>query len=284
MNSFKPLIVLALSLSSPAASALETLTHVAGDAGFRVSSHLVMGQREALLVDAQFTNSEARALIEKIRASGRELTQIFVTHAHPDHYFGLEAIRAAFPRARVLARPSTIAEITATGPGKLAYWRGAYGAAEMPSTLVIPEPVTASALVLEGEALALVDLAAGESETAAALIVPSASALIAGDLAYHGVHLWLAEGRPEGWLANLAAIEATARALGLARILPGHGEAQGLEALGENRAYIEAFLAESARSRSADELQSRMLSLHPDHALPIILTIAAQAAIPAPRP
>ena len=89
---------------------------------FPVSSVLVTGEREALLIDAQFQRNDAENLVRKIRASGRTLTTIYISHQDPDYYFGLDVLHAAFPDARILATPQTVAGIQASAEGKLAYW------------------------------------------------------------------------------------------------------------------------------------------------------------------
>jgi glyoxylase-like metal-dependent hydrolase (beta-lactamase superfamily II) len=80
---------------------------------------LVSGEREAILVDAQFGQREAQQVVEKIRASGKTLTTIYISHGDPDYYFGLETLHA-YPEARIVAaaRPCNIRE----SAGKLAYW------------------------------------------------------------------------------------------------------------------------------------------------------------------
>jgi len=70
---------------------------------FPVSSVLVSGEKEAILVDAQFGKSQAEQLVEKIRASGKQLTTIYISHGDPDYYFGLDTLTQAFPKAKVLA-------------------------------------------------------------------------------------------------------------------------------------------------------------------------------------
>src|SRR5271170_4355066 len=69
---------------------------------------LIKGREEAVLVDSCFIQSDAQKLVKLIRSSGRELTSVLVTHAHPDHYFGLGAIREAFPAAKMYARKEVI--------------------------------------------------------------------------------------------------------------------------------------------------------------------------------
>ncbi len=69
------------------------------------------GRRDAVLIDAAFTRADARRIVDTIRASGKNLTTVYITHGHPDHYFGLEVIRQAFPRARFVALPAAAASI-----------------------------------------------------------------------------------------------------------------------------------------------------------------------------
>ena len=89
---------------------------------FSVSSVLIEGRHDAILVDAQFGASDARKLVERIRASGKQLTTIYISHGDPDYYFGLATVQDAFPQARIVATAQTVAHIRQTQAGKLAYW------------------------------------------------------------------------------------------------------------------------------------------------------------------
>ena len=44
-------------------------------------------------------------LADWIAASERRLSTIYITHGHPDHFFGLKLLRDPFPEARALATP-----------------------------------------------------------------------------------------------------------------------------------------------------------------------------------
>jgi glyoxylase-like metal-dependent hydrolase (beta-lactamase superfamily II) len=98
----------ALAFAVQAAAAELTLdVYNPGEAAiFPVSSVLVSGAKDAILVDAQFGKSQAEHLVQKIRASGKHLTTIYISHGDPDYYFGLDTLTAAFPDAKVLAPAS----------------------------------------------------------------------------------------------------------------------------------------------------------------------------------
>src|SRR5690606_36377879 len=99
-----------LALSHAAAAPLTATVHTAGEAGFSATSTLIAGEKDAILVDAQFTLSEAHRVAAMILESGKRLTHVFVTHAHPDHYFGAEVILRQFPGAKLVAPPEVVAE------------------------------------------------------------------------------------------------------------------------------------------------------------------------------
>src|SRR5688572_27928521 len=115
-TAFAALAALTLLGARPAArpAKLELTVITASPEGFLVNATLITGARDAVLIDAAFTRSDARRIVAAVRASGKNLTTVYVTHGHPDHYFGLEVIKQAFPSARFVAQSGTVAEITRT--------------------------------------------------------------------------------------------------------------------------------------------------------------------------
>ena len=73
-----------------------------------VSATLIFGKRDAVLVDALLTIDQAVALVNWIAASGKNLTTIYATHGHGDHFFGVSTVLERFPNARFVARPDVI--------------------------------------------------------------------------------------------------------------------------------------------------------------------------------
>src|SRR5467141_2514138 len=54
-----------------------------------MSSTLITGENEAILIDALMTNGQADALAEWAKSFGKRITGIYITHGHSDHWLGL---------------------------------------------------------------------------------------------------------------------------------------------------------------------------------------------------
>jgi glyoxylase-like metal-dependent hydrolase (beta-lactamase superfamily II) len=205
-----------------AGAKLEWRAFPAGENGFFRAPVLVWGPTEALLIDGGFTLPDGRALVEAIKATGRELTAIYVSQSDPDYYFSLGPIRAAFPDARVLAASATIAAIQASVEKKLATW-GPHLGDNGPKTLadiVMPTAFDGDHLAVDGQAIQIVP--AQGLANRRYLWAPSLSAIFGGVLVFSGVHVWTAdtagaEARA-AWVRELDAMLARAPAV----VVPGH--------------------------------------------------------------
>ena len=276
IQTLSAILSLAATLSTQAEEpSIKVLSHTASEASFLVNSHLIVGSKDAILVDAQFTKSEAHKVVELIQSQKKNLKTIFITHGHPDHYFGLEVLKEAFPKAQILARAQVVKAIDQGFGPKQQYWKPIYKD-EIANKKVLPQAFAGASLSLDGQRIRLIDLEAGESEASTALFIESGKTLIAGDAVYSKVHLWLAEGRSEGWLKNIK----TLKALSPSRVLPGHGAEGGPELLSRNEQYILDYEKAAASSKTQEELVGQMKALYPSEALPVILEIAAGAKKP----
>ena len=72
------------------------------------SPTLISSERDAVLVDTFITMEQNRALAEWVAASGKNLTTIYATHGHGDHFFGVSTIEQRFSGARFVASPDAI--------------------------------------------------------------------------------------------------------------------------------------------------------------------------------
>jgi glyoxylase-like metal-dependent hydrolase (beta-lactamase superfamily II) len=73
-----------------------------------MTSTLIFGEYDAVLVDAMTTVAEAEALANWVALHNRNLETIYITHAHFDHFYGLSVLLDRFPNARAIATPKTL--------------------------------------------------------------------------------------------------------------------------------------------------------------------------------
>lgn len=256
---------LAGALPAHAAGPLRIEVYNPGEkAIFPVSATIISGEREAILVDAQFQRKDAEALVERLRAGGKTLSAVYISHGDPDYYFGLDVIRAAFPQARILASTPTVAHIRATMEGKLAYW-GPILKDDAPHSLVLPETLNGDTLELEGRRIEIRGLQ-GPSPDRSYLWIPSLKTVAGGVVVSSGIHVWVADNQtPQSrrdWQATLREITA----LKPARVVPGHylGAAPaGLGALKFTAAYLRDFEREAAKAGTSGALVAAMKTRYP---------------------
>ena len=117
------------------------------------SATLIFGERDAVLVDAFLTAEQAAALVEWVATSGKNLTTIYVTHGHGDHFFGIGALLNRFPNARAMATPDVV-KIRYCGC-RLSrkyvsnFWNARYPG-QIPERLAIAEELKGNVIQLEG--------------------------------------------------------------------------------------------------------------------------------------
>ncbi|MBK0061129.1 MBL fold metallo-hydrolase [Pseudomonas sp. S44] len=249
------------------------------DALFPVSSVIVSGEREAVLVDAQFGKAQAEQVAERLRASGKRLTTIYISHGDPDYYFGLDTLTQAFPDAKVVASAATVAHIRQTMDAKLAYWGPQMGA-DKPAKLVVPQVLAGNRLELEGQALEVVGLDGPQPERSFVWI-PSIKAVVGGVVVSENIHVWMADTQSAqsqtDWLATLAHIEKLAPRT----VIPGHylgQSSRSLDAVRFTAGYIRAFDSEAAKARDAAALIAAMSKRYPNLADESSLELGAKVA------
>jgi len=235
-----------------------------------ISSTLVYGKRDAVVVNAFITVEQARALVDWVVASGKNLTTIYATHGHGDHFFGASTVLERFPRARLVATPDVVKIMRQqASPQSLgSFWNSLFPG-QISYHLVIAEGLTENVIDLEGHDLVVVPLGHTDTGNTTCPHVPSTSLVVAGVAAYNGVHVYLAESDPQRrreWIAALDTIES----LNPRAVIAGHkrpGNADSSKIIEETRQYIRDFDRIAGTTTTARELYDKMLELYPDRSI-----------------
>lgn len=86
-------------------------------------------------------HSDAKQIADGIAKSGKTLKTVMISHAHPDHFMGLDVITERFPKVRVVSSQNVVTDIKTDGPWMFSMLRDKVGP-EGPTWLVIPDPLT----------------------------------------------------------------------------------------------------------------------------------------------
>jgi glyoxylase-like metal-dependent hydrolase (beta-lactamase superfamily II) len=241
---------------------------------------LIYGEQEALLVDTFLSDAQTAELAEWISATGKRLSTIYITHGHPDHFYGLKLLRDRFPSARAVALPQVVESMRrALAPDSVEIWRRRFPGM-IPDRLVAAERLEDGTFSLEGNAIVAMDIGHTDTDHTTCLHVPSIGLVVAGDAIYNGTHPYLVESDGQGlndWLAAIDKIEA----LNPRAVVVGHGPLDPDNSprhIQETRRYIQDFIRLKSETATAQELFDRMLALYSDRINPGSLWGSTHAA------
>lgn len=260
-----------LSVTGVAAHAAQPLKlevhSAAATSMFPVASELITGATDAVLIDAQFQRNDAEALVQKIKASGKKLTTVYISHSDPDYYFGLDVVHAAFPDAKIVATAPTVAAIQASKDGKLAHW-GPILKDNAPRALVVPEVLSGNSISLEGREIRIVGLD-GPTPARTFAWIPSLKTVVGGIPVSNNIHVWVADTQTAAsrrdWLRTLDRIDALRpRAVVPGHALPGaDGKVSHTTGVAFTRGYLKAFETEATRAKDSAALVAAMKKRYP---------------------
>ncbi|KAI8936117.1 hypothetical protein NX059_007616 [Plenodomus lindquistii] len=255
-------------------SQLETFLHVNSEKGLSSVSTLIIGAKNAVLIDPPVLLPDAEDIVQWIKSkTSCPLSALFVTHHHPDHYFAANPILDAFPTAKFLTAPYVRAGIDLEFDAKLPLLQGMFPGqvAQLPRK---PDPYPFSFFNLVGNEASPVFLLGpvqGDSVDHCLFWLPSERTLICGDTVYaRSTHVWVEEVESaallDAWESTLNLIES----LSPTKVITGHLE-KGWELdssadIAHTRKYLALFrqaVTENPKKLSMAELQSTFTKAFP---------------------
>jgi len=238
---------------------------------------LIHGEKDAVLVDTFLTADQNKALIDWVVSSGKNLTTIYITHGHGDHFFGIKMLLDRFPNARAIATSGAI-QFMKEESSRGNFWEELFPG-QLPEDIVTAEELVGNEFELEGHKMVSIDTGFTDSKDTTVLHVPSIGLVVAGDVAYNGIHPYMANTNKQTrleWIDALDRIEA----LKPSAVVVGHKKPlneDNPEIIAETRKYIQDFNRLDEVTTTSEELFKKMLEIYPDRANPGSLWSSAKA-------
>lgn len=226
---------------------------------------LIKGEHKMILVDAPFSRADTHRLIGDILETGKDLETIIITHDHPDHFFGLDLLLDTFPNATAIAHPSVVNDILIDAPRGLDRWQEKIGRLA-PRYTAIPKAWDKDHVMLEGERIELLGPVPGDANRIVMVWVPQLKALMASDVLFNEVHLWVGEHFEEhrgAWLKALDQI----KDLDPEVIVAGHKRPHlpdDIESWNYTREYLLKFERHLAEATDSADLAQRIERDYPE--------------------
>jgi glyoxylase-like metal-dependent hydrolase (beta-lactamase superfamily II) len=249
----------------------------ASENSFGVASVIVSGKNDAVLIDAQFTLEDAEKVAQEIKKSGKKLTTIYISHADPDYYFGLEVFKKYFPEVTAYASPATVESIKATAQKKLEVWGERLGKA-ITSNVVLPQVLKGNSIDLEGQKLEIEGLEEFPSKTF--VWIPSIKAVVGGINVFGTTfNLWMADAQTadarKQWINVLDKIEALHPEI----VIPAHANSQSpfdVTAVKHTKSYIQFYEEALKTNKTSEELIKAIKTKYPTLTFETALQIGAK--------
>ena len=267
----------AQSFKTIEANNLKLEVYNASENAFGVASVIVSGKTDAVLIDAQFTLADAEKVAQKIKESGKKLTAIYVSHADPDYYFGLEVFKKYFPEVVAYASPASVEAIKATAQKKLDVWGERLGKA-ITSNVVLPQVLKGNSIELEGQKLEVIGLE--DFPTKTFVWIPSIKAVVGGINVFGTTfNVWMADAQTaearKNWITVLDKIEALHPAI----VIPAHANNASpfdVSTVKHTKSYIQFYEEALKTNKTSDDLIKAIKAKYPTLTFETALQIGAK--------
>lgn len=254
----------------------ENLTiHVLGSPvlGEKVNSILVESSNKIVAIDVPLLKNYSAELKEYIKSLGKPLERVIVTHAHPDHWGTLED----FKEVPIYSLAETQTEIREKGDWVLGFHRTSHGDLVAKEAFVPTHIINEGPLTVDGVSYNIMKIVDAEANKLLAIDIPEIKTLIAQDMIYNKVFLFLGDKTSKGelccknWVAELEKLKKKEYDI----VIPGHGKTTDASIFDHNIDYLKKAETIINASKTGPEFKSRMLESFPKYEVPLTLDMTA---------
>jgi len=247
-----------------------------------VTATVVSGPTEAVLIDAQHLKEDVRDLGDLIERTGKTLTTIYITHAHPDHYGGIGPLMERFPEAKCIALPHIVEDMKKNQEAFAEQFGQMFGDRTVRDD-ALPEPFDGDTLFVDGSPLKIIEIEQADISPTTIVHIPAIDTVVAGDAIYNEIHPMLGLSTADDWPVWLESVDVVEN-LKPRKIVAGHRRPDGDDyavdtMIRQTRSYIQEFAAAYDTAKDEDDLIDIMSAKFPHHANAWTLAFSAYSAI-----
>jgi glyoxylase-like metal-dependent hydrolase (beta-lactamase superfamily II) len=251
------------------------------DDQFWTNSVIIEGAQDVMLVDAQLTKTNAERVLQDIKKTKKPLSIIYITHAHADHFLGLEVFKEAYPGVRIIATSTVVDRINKVYQEKIDKWKTILGSGAT-SHVVAIEKFDGNFITFESSPMEVLRNVQGDTDENTMLWIPGQRILIAGDVLFNDMHVYTPEtdSKARGrWLKSLQKI----RELKPSVVIPGHSKVgaplDASTAVDFTENYLLVFEEELKKAKDPDSLINSMKERFPSADLLLAIERGARANV-----
>ncbi|PIF44404.1 glyoxylase-like metal-dependent hydrolase (beta-lactamase superfamily II) [Chryseobacterium sp. 52] len=229
---------------------------------FPITSTIIYGDKDAVLIDAQFQKQYTEQLVKEIKATGKNLKTVFISHSDPDFYFGLDVIRKAFPNVKIISTAQTAYLISASKDEKMDVWK-AQLKEDAPSEIIVPEAVNAIP-DLEGNKI---EIRHNSEDPAHSFVwIPSLKTVAGGISVSVDSHIWMADTQNtkaiDQWIGQIDAM----KSLKPEQVVPSHFAKLSLspQSLDFVKNYLENYKKAVTENKTSSAVVDFMVKKYPE--------------------
>jgi len=249
--------------------------------GLQVNTQMIEGPNAVVIFDGQLLLPYADEVASYVQTIGKPVDRIILSHAHTDHWGGLQVLTERFPEVCVFALDGVADQIRAGGPARLDRLRRNYGDKAAAKVTVPTETITEGLQRIDGVTYDFKRFVDAESDLQLAALLPEQKVLMAFDLVYSPKqHAFTGGNHFDQWIIILETLKALQ---GYDTIIIGHDTPVDRSAIDSTMTYVKRAKAIHSVSADAKTYSESLKAAFPDLQLAGFVDLSASYLYAAPH-
>jgi glyoxylase-like metal-dependent hydrolase (beta-lactamase superfamily II) len=230
--------------------------------GLQVNTQMIEGPTAVVIFDGQLLLPYADEVASYVQTLGKPVDRIILSHAHTDHWGGLQVLTERFPDARVFALDGVADQVRARGPARLDRLRRIYGDKAATKVTVPTETITEGLQRIDGITYDFKRFVDAESDLQLAALLPEQKVLMAFDLVFSpNEHAFTVVDHFDHWIIILESLK---ELQGYDTITIGHDTPVHRSAIDSTITYVKRAKEIHAASADAKTYSESLKAAFPD--------------------